>query len=483
MKIDIQLIDLSKGGIKLEIKKDELNKIVNQVISSLNKQQDKNIEFNQKNNGIFTKMDDAISAAIKAQECLQLNYSIEDREQIIKSMREAASKYVEKMSEMTVKETEMGRVEDKIIKNNLAINKTPGTEDLRTEAYSGKKGLTIVEEAPFGVICAIAPVTNPTETIISNAISMIAGCNGVVFNSHPGAKNVSKFIIEILNKAVVDAGGPENLLTAVNEPTLQTVESCMKDERIAMIVATGGPGVVNAALSSGKKAIGAGAGNPPVLVDDTVDLKRVAKDIINGASFDNNLPCTSEKAIVALDSIADSLLEAMTNENAQLVYDIKALEKVILNEDGSINKGLVGKDAAYILNKAGLKAKNQDLRLVVVDVDLKHPFVQKEQLMPVIPLVRAKDFNEAMEMGVDIEEGNRHTAMIHSKNVDNLTKFAKKIETTIYVKNAPSYAGIGAGGEGYATFTIAGPTGEGLTSARSFTRKRRCVLVDGFSII
>jgi propionaldehyde dehydrogenase len=156
---------------------------------------------------------------------------------------------------------------------------------------------------------------------------------------------------------------------------------------------------------------------------------------------------------------------------------------VILNDDGSINKSLVGKDAAYILNKAGLKAKNEDLRLVVVDVDLKHPFVQKEQLMPVIPLVRAKNFNEAMEMGVDIEEGNRHTAMIHSKNVDNLTKFAKKIETTIYVKNAPSYAGIGAGGEGYATFTIAGPTGEGLTSARSFTRKRRCVLVDGFSII
>ena len=467
----------------MKIKENELNEIVNQVINSLNTKQQDIDESNIKNNGIFSTMNEAVSEAVKAQACLQLNYSIEDREKIIESMRKLSIEHVEKISKMAVEETGMGRVEDKITKNDLAINKTPGTEDLRTEAFSGKKGLTIVEEAPFGVICSIAPVTNPTETIISNAISMIASCNGVVFNSHPGAKKVSKYIIKVLNQAIKEAGGPENLLTAVSEPTLQTVESCMKDDRIAMIVATGGPGVVNAALSSGKKAIGAGAGNPPVLVDDTVDLKRVAEDIINGASFDNNLPCTSEKAIVALESIADSLLEEMTNQSAQLVHDIKALERVVLNDDGSINKDLVGKDAAYILNKAGLKSKNEDLRLVVVDVDLKHPFVQKEQLMPVIPLVRAKNFNEAMEMGVDIEEGNRHTAIIHSKNVDNLTKFAKKIETTIYVKNAPSYAGIGAGGEGYATFTIAGPTGEGLTSARSFTRKRRCVLVDGFSII
>jgi len=257
----------------------------------------------------------------------------------------------------------------------------------------------------------------------------------------------------------------------------------MADDRISMIVATGGPGVVKAALSSGKKAIGAGAGNPPVLVDDTVDLKRAASDIIKGASFDNNLPCTSEKVIVALDSIADELIKYMTDDNSQLIDDPVPLEKVILNDDGSINKDLIGKNAAYILRKAGLKPKCEDLRLVVVDVEIDHPFVQEEQLMPVIPLVRAKSFEEAMKMGVQIEHGNRHTAVIHSKNVDNLTAFAKKIETTIYVKNAPSYAGIGAGGEGHTTFTIAGPTGEGLTSARTFTRKRRCVLVDGFSII
>ncbi|MGM0602721.1 MAG: aldehyde dehydrogenase family protein [Bacillota bacterium] len=472
----------------MDIKNQDINKIVEQILKEIDKDglQDQNSKTDKSSKGdlgIFPTMDEAIAAAYAAQNTLQDEFSIEEREDLIKAMRNEISMHVDKISRMAYEESGMGRIEDKISKNNLAINKTPGTEDLRTEAKSGKKGLTILEEAPFGVICAITPVTNPTETIICNSIGMIAACNTIVFNAHPKAKKTSTYVIKVLNQAIIEAGGPANLLTAVSEPTIQTVESCMADDRIAMIVATGGPGVVKAALSSGKKAIGAGAGNPPVLVDDTVDLKRAAADIIQGASFDNNLPCTSEKVIVALESVADELLKHMTDDNAQLIDDPAPLEKIILNDDGSINKDLVGKNAAYILRKAGLKPKCEDLRIAVVDVELDHPFVQEEQLMPVIPLVRAKNFKEAMEMGVQVEHGNRHTAVIHSKNVDNLTAFAKKIETTIYVKNAPSYAGIGAGGEGHTTFTIAGPTGEGLTSARTFTRKRRCVLVDGFSII
>ena len=419
----------------------------------------------------------------KAQKELQANFSIEEREPLIAAIRKEMHNHVEKMAVMAEEETGMGRCEDKVIKNQLAIDKTPGTENLTTEAYSGKMGLSIVEQAPFGVICAITPSTNPSETVINNSISMIAACNSVVFNPHPNAKKVSLYALKAINKAIIDAGGPANLLTAVEEPTLQTVETCMKDDRIDMLVVTGGHGVVKAALSSGKKAIGAGAGNPPVLVDDTVDFAKVASDIVRGATMDNNLLCTSEKAIVALDCIADELIDNLLNESVQLVKDPKPLEKIILNEDGSINKSLVGKDAAYILEKAGIEAKDKDLRMVLIDVGLDHPLVRKEQLMPVIPLVRAKDFEEAMEMGVTIENGNRHSAMIHSKNVDNLTAFAKRIGTTIYVKNAPSFAGLGAGGEGFSSFTIAGPTGEGITSARTFTRQRRCILVDGFSII
>jgi propionaldehyde dehydrogenase len=463
----------------MNFNKEELSQIINKVLQEL----DQKSSGPAGDYGVFTTMDEAISAAKKAQKELQTNFSVQDREKLIRAMRDESLKHVEKMSEMAVEETGMGRCEDKVIKNELAINKTPGTEDLRTEAYSGKNGLSILEEAPFGVICAITPSTNPSPTVINNAISMIAACNSVVFNPHPGAKNVSLYAMKMLNKAIIDAGGPANLLTAVAEPTLQTVERCMKDPRINMLVVTGGHGVVNAALSSGKKAIGAGAGNPPVLVDDTVDIPKAAADIVKGASIDNNVLCTSEKSIVALDSIADDLIACMLANNAQLVKNIKALEDLILTEDGNINKKYIGKNAAYILEQAGIEPKNKDLRLVIVEADIDHPFVVKEQLMPVIPLVRAKDFEEAMDMGVKIENENRHSAIIHSKNVDNLTAFAKRIGTTIYVKNAPSYAGLGAGGEGFSSFTIAGPTGEGITSARTFTRKRRCILVDGFSII
>ncbi|QTM00032.1 aldehyde dehydrogenase family protein [Iocasia frigidifontis] len=462
---------------------EELNEIVKEVLQEFNEQDySSSQKESDKELGIYDSMEEAITAARRAQKEYQANFSLQERETLIAAMRKEMGQHLEELAQKACEESEMGRVADKIIKNRMAVEKTPGTEDLKTEAYSGRDGLTVIEQAPFGVICSIAPVTNPTETIICNAIGMLAAGNAVVFNPHPRAKNVSKLTIKLLNKAIVAAGGPSYLLTAVKEPTIQTVESCMKDERIIMVVATGGPGVVKAALSSGKKAIGAGAGNPPVIVDRTADLKKAAVDIIKGASFDNNLPCTSEKVIMAVKEIADDLLKYMTEDKAQLVKDPAALEKIVLNEDGSINKDMVGKDASYIMEQAGLKAKG-NLRLIVVDVDFNHPFVQKEQLMPVIPLVRVEDFNTAVKLAVEVEHGNRHTAAIHSKNVDNLTCFAKKIETTIYVKNAPSYAGIGVGGEGHATFTIAGPTGEGLTSARTFTRRRRCVLVDGFSII
>ncbi len=463
----------------MDFNKEELSQIINKVLKEL----DQKPSGSSGDYGVFSTMEEAISEAKKAQKELQSKFSIEEREPLITAVRKELHNHVEKMAVMAEEETGMGRCEDKVIKNQLAIDKTPGTEILTTEAYSGKLGLAIVEQAPFGVICSITPSTNPSETVINNAISMIAACNSVVFNPHPNAKKVSLYAIKAINKAIIDAGGPANLITAVAEPTLQTVERCMKDDRIEMIVATGGHGVVRAALSSGKKAIGAGAGNPPVLVDDTVDFPKVANDIVRGAAMDNNLLCTSEKAIVALDCIADKLIECLLEESVQLVKDPKPLERVIIDEDGSINKALVGKDAAYILEKAGIEAIDQDLRMVLIDVDIDHPLVLKEQLMPVIPLVRAKDFKEAMDMGVKIENGNRHSAMIHSKNVDNLTAFAKRIGTTIYVKNAPSFAGLGAGGEGFSSFTIAGPTGEGITCARTFTRQRRCILVDGFSII
>ncbi|MDN5324007.1 MAG: propionaldehyde dehydrogenase [Clostridia bacterium] len=441
--------------------------------------------------GIYSSVDQAVEAAYIAQKKIK-TLSLEKRQKLIEAMRDAAVKNEELLAEMAVKESGMGRVSDKILKNRLAAQKTPGTEDLKTEAFTGDRGLTIVEMAPYGVIGSITPVTNPVATIINNSISMIAAGNSVVFCPHPNAKETSLKTVEILNKAILTAGGPANLLCSLKEPSIKVVEELMAHPKINLLSATGGPGVVKAVLSSGKKAIGAGAGNPPAVVDETADIEKAARDIVAGCSFDNNLPCIAEKSVIVVGSVADKLIHKMRKSGAVLVegQQLKDLEKLVLiekQEDGFAkhfvpNKQYIGKNASYILEKIGINVSD-DSRIIIAEVDASHPFVVEELMMPVLPIVQVKNIDEAITLAVKVEHGNRHTAMIHSKNVDNMTRLAKAIQTTIFVKNAPSYAGIGFGGEGFTTFTIAGPTGEGLTSARTFTRQRRCVLVDAFSIV
>ncbi len=434
--------------------------------------------------GVFDSMSDALEAVDKAYKQYR-SYSIAQREQIISKIRELTLNEAEEMAKLGVRETGMGRVADKIIKHQLVANKTPGTEDLSPSVMTGDNGLTLIEMAPYGVIGSITPSTNPSETVICNSMGMLAGGNAVVFNPHPNACKTANYAVDLINRAVMEAGGPENLVVSVYNPTMDTSNEMMKSPIVRMLVATGGPGVVRTLLSSGKKAIGAGAGNPPVIVDETADVKKAARDIVAGASFDNNLPCIAEKECFAVDCIANELIAGMQDAGAYLIKgdQIDALVKIALVEkDGkySINKKWVGKDAGKFLEAMGIKS---DARLIICETDAMHPFVQVEMMMPILAVVRVANIDEAIEKAVAAEHGNRHSAHIHSKNVDNLTKFARAVETTIFVKNAPSYAGIGAGGEGYTTFTIAGPTGEGLTAAHSFTRQRRCVMVDGLHII
>ena len=432
--------------------------------------------------GIFDTVDEAVAAAKEAQKKLNL-LDLEKREIIISAIREASINNANYLAVLGVEESQMGRVDDKIAKIILAAKKTPGTEDLIPWAKSGDHGLTLVERGPFGVIASITPVTNPVSTIVNNGIGMIAGGNTVVINPHPRAIRVSIETIKLINDAIAKAGGPRHLICTVKEPTIETSQQMMKHPDVRLISATGGPGVVKAALSSGKKAIGAGAGNPPVVVDETADIAKAAHDIVLGASFDNNLPCISEKVAIVVEEVAQKLMDAFKNENVYILNDDEAraiTEKVIV--EGAVNKELVGKDASYILRQIKVEPIS-DVRLLIMPADKDHPLVHHEQLMPVLPVVTVSDVDEAIDFAVKCEQGNRHTAIMHSKNVDHMTKYARAIETTIFVKNGPSYAGIGMGGEGFTTFTIAGPTGEGLTSARSFTRQRRCILVDGFRIV
>ncbi len=468
----------------MELDSKSVEQIVNLVVEQLKGKETPSYYKEENKNGIFDDMNEAVEKAYIAQKDFFKNYNLEDRRRIIESIREELMKEVELLARLGVEDTGMGRYEDKLKKNKLVIERTPGVEDLKSEVMTGDNGLTLVELSPYGVIGAIAPSTNPSETVICNSIGMIAAGNSVVFSPHPGAKNISMKTVELINKAIEKAGGPKNLVVTVSNPSIKNAEIMMKHEKIKMIVATGGPGVVKSALSQGKKAIGAGAGNPPVVVDETADIEKAARDIIAGCSFDNNLPCIAEKEVIVVDSVADYLIFSM-NKNS--VYHLKDEEKIaklvsmVMDESGRINRKFVGKDARVILKAIGIECKD-DIRVIIVETEKDHPFVVTELMMPILPIVRVKDIDEAIELAVEVEQGNRHTAIMHSKNVDNLSRFAREIETTIFVKNAPSFAGLGFGGEGYPTFTIAGPTGEGLTSARSFARKRRCSLVGSFSI-
>lgn len=467
----------------------EVAKIVEQV---LNEMQGSNTS-SKKLKGVFNTMEEAIDAVKKAYKLFR-GYSVEQREAMISKIKEKILEEAEVMAKMGVSETKMGRVADKTIKHLLVAQKTPGTEDLAPRAYSGDDGLTLVEPAPFGIIGAITPSTNPSETVLCNSIGMLAGGNCVIFNPHPNAKETSLYAVDLVNRAVQEAGGPENVVVSVYQPTMDSSNMMVNCPDVKMLVATGGPGVVRMLLSSGKKAIGAGAGNPPVIVDETADIKKAGKDIVDGASFDNNLPCIAEKECFAVASIKDELIENMTKNGAYLLKNqsdidklVEVATKVVDDKKGGkkrvINKDFVGRDAIKFLKAIGITDAPEDTKLIICETDFSHPFVQIELMMPILAIVSCKDVDEAIELGVKAEHGNRHSAHMHSKNVDNLTRFARAVETTIFVKNGPSYAGIGAGGEGHTTFTIAGPTGEGLTSARSFTRQRRCVLVDGFRII
>ncbi len=430
--------------------------------------------------------EDAIAAAKTAQQQLE-KMSLEQRGKLIDAMREAARKNAKYLAEFANSETGYGKVEDKIAKNLLAADKTPGIEDLTSSAISGDFGLTLIERAPFGVIGSITPSTNPSSSIINNAISMIAAGNSVVFNPHPAAKKVSSETIRILNEAIAAAGGPKTLICTVKEPTIETGKYIMEHPEIPLLSITGGEAVVKVAMKTGKKVIAAGPGNPPVIVDDTAIIPQAAKDIVDGASFDNNVLCIAEKEVFAFSNIAEKLMSEMEKNGAHRILgtDIdKVVNTVLIKKDGRyvINRKFVGKDAAVILKESGVNFSGTP-RLVMAAVDANHPFVTVEMLMPVLGIATVNNIEEAIEKAIKAENGCRHTAMMHSQNISHLSMAAKAVNTTIFVKNAPSYAGLGFNGEGFSSLTIATPTGEGVTSAVTFTRRRRCVLYGNFRIV
>ncbi len=413
--------------------------------------------------------------------------SLEKRREFIEAIRQTARDHARDLAELAHKETGYGHVEDKVVKNLLAANKTPGVEDITPEAYTGDKGFTLVEHAPFGVIGSIIPSTNPTATVINNAISMIAAGNTVVFCPHPAAKQSSQEAVRLVHEALVAHGAPQGMICCPAEPSVENSQAVMKHPKVRLLAVTGGEAIVKVAMNSGKKAVCAGPGNPPVIVDETAEIDKAAKRTVDGASYENNILCVAEKEVFCVNSVFDRFLDELQKNGAYLIRggDIdKVLKTVLVEKNGkySPNRKFVGHDATYILDESGVSYTGNP-RLVICETNADHPFVRTEMLMPVLACVRVGDVDEAIREAVRAEQGCWHSGIMHSTNVRNMTRAARALNTTIFVKNAPSYSGLGMDAEGHATLTIATPTGEGLTSARSFTRVRRCVLHDDFRII
>ncbi len=439
--------------------------------------------------GVFEEMGRAIKAAYTAQEDL-INLSVEKRMELVAAMRKAGEEAAFSLGELAVEETGYGRVKDKIQKNLLACRKTPGVEALGPKCFTGDRGLTLVERAPYGLIGAITPVTNPIATIICNAIGMIAAGNSVVFNPHPAATMTSHGIINVLNRAIIDAGGPPNLICTIQSPSIKSAQELMQHPMIRLLVVTGGPAVVRVAMQSGKKVIAAGPGNPPAVVDETADLGLAAQNIVKGASFDNNIVCVLEKEIISVKSITKRLKVELAKNGAYLInpWQTEQLRKLVLEKDmgpnkhAVINKHFVGQDANKILAEIGIHPK-EDIKIIVPETQTDHPFMWTEMLMPIIPIASVDDVDTAIRFAKEVEHGYGHTATMHSTNILKLSEMARSINTTIFIKNGPSIAGLGVGGEGHTSFSIASPTGEGLTDAYTFTRERRCTLVDSFRVV
>jgi aldehyde dehydrogenase len=435
--------------------------------------------------GIFNTVDEAVEAAHRAQAAIR---TLELRDKIIANQRHRLTEQARSLAEDAVAETGLGNVESKVLKNQLVIDRTPGTEDLVPEILSGDHGLTLTELAPWGVIGAVTPSTNPAATIINNGISMIASGNAVVFGAHPQAKGVTNRTIHIMNTAAVEVGGPKTLLTAVAEPSIEAAQQLFQHPGIDLLVVTGGGAVVRAAQKSNKRVIAAGPGNPPVVVDASADIARAATDIVRGASFDNNVVCTCEKEILAEAPIADELLEELQRNDAVLLTpnEAESLARAMLNDypgpEPRMNKEYVGKGPSVLAKLIG-KHVPEGTKLLLAETDRHHPFAVLELLTPVVPLIRCPDVDTAIDWAVELEHDFKHTACMHSKNLDHLHRMAVEMNCSIFVKNGPNLAGLGFGGEGPTAMTISTPTGEGPTSARTFVRRRRCTLVDYFRIV
>ncbi len=464
--------------------------VVQEVLTQLQKRNGFTAPSKQRNGdfGVFANVDDAVAAANDGYQKLR-NATLETRAKAIECVRQICESQAVELGTAEMKETKIGRLDHKIEKLQI-LRRVPGMEFMKSEVFSGDHGLAVIEAAPFGVIGAVTPVTHSLPTLACNVISMVSAGNTVVFNPHPSGKFIACEGTRRINRAIYEATGLENLFTIVSEPTLESAAALFAHRGIRLLCVTGGPGVAKAALQASKRAIVAGPGNPPVVVDETADLEIAAKSIIQGGAYDNNLLCIGEKEVFAVHTIFDQLMSEMTRAGAHRLNaaEVDRMTKVAFSppekpgDHWHLNRDLIGKDASVLAEQIGVKIP-ASATLLFGETNTDNPFVPEEQMMPFVPFIKVRDVAEGIRLAKEAEHGFRHTSLIHSRNVRNMTVMGKELDTTLFIKNGPCGAGLGLGGEGYLSFSIAGPTGEGVTTPLTFTRQRRCTLVDDLRIV
>jgi aldehyde dehydrogenase len=440
--------------------------------------------------GVFEDANEACAAAQEA--FLQLQQKgVAARVKIVEIVKTMADANAESWGRIELEETKIGRLDHKIAKLEI-IKLVPGVEWIRPDGRSGDHGITLEEYTPFGVVGAVTPSTHSIPTLSGNIVNIVAAGNAVVFNAHPAASKCAAIAVRAYNEAIYRETGIENIVTLIKSPTMESFAAMCQHEAVRLLLVTGGPGVVKAAMQTGKRAICAGPGNPPVYVDDTACMKRAAKAIVDGAAFDNNLLCIGEKEVFALENIADKLMSQMEQNgavrlnNAQLDALTKAAFTFKPGEGGgcphaSVNRDFIGKDPIVLAKAAGVNIPS-GTQLLFAETDANHPFVVEEQMMPFLPIVRVKSLEEGVARSLEAEHNYKHTSIIHSHDVEAMTAMGRALDTTLFIKNGPCMAGLGLGGEGYLSYSIATPTGEGVTNPKTFTRVRRCVMVDNLRI-
>jgi aldehyde dehydrogenase len=473
----------------MQVTQELIQSVVREVLSHMRNGQVKSSNGHDHRWGVFEDVDRAVTAAAEAQQQFEAR-SLDDRRKAVECIRRICIEQAEPLGREEFEETRIGRLEHKVEKLVVAGQKIPGVEFLRTDACTGENGITLTEYAPFGVIGVVTPVTHSLPTLAGNAINMLAAGNSLVCNPHPSGARIACHGTQLFNRAIHDAIGIDNLITIIGTPTLESAQAIFDHRQVRLLCVTGGPAVGRAALRSPKRAIVAGPGNPPVVVDETADLERAARSIIQGAAYDNNLLCIGEKEVFAVAAIFDELLEAMSRYKAYRLdpRQIEALTKaafVPAPDDKSklvINKDLLGQDAAVLAERAGLKVP-ADTEILFSETEEAHPFVDQEQMMPFVPFVRVPDVDTAIALAKKYEHGFKHTSIIHSRNVETITRMGREMDTSLFIQNGPSMAGLGSGGEGYLSFSIATPTGEGVTTPLTFARQRRSSTVGSMRIL